>query len=102
LAVTFGQYVEAIQGEVGEPLRASHPPEPVETALGDAIVQSWDVGKSTVSFKLWVIPVCNNSGAIVVAAAAGDSETRGQHEQWLGGLRRLPGTNKGLCAVLDP
>ena len=102
LAVTFEQYVEAIQAEVSEPLRAHRPPKPFETALGSGRVQTWAVGRSTVTFTLWVIPVCNNSGSILVAAAAADAETQAQHERWLGTLRPLPDAKTGLCAALDP
>jgi hypothetical protein len=102
LAITFGQYVEAIQEEVDEPLRPRGPPEPVQTGLGSAMLQTWLVGESSVTFRLWVIPVCDNSGAVLVAEVAGDAETRARHERWLDTVQPLPDTKTGLCAVLDP
>lgn len=101
LAITFAQYVDAIQGVVEEPLRP-RPREVMRTPLGDALVQLWNVGDGEVTFRLWVIPICRNTGAVLVAEAAPDDKTRGEHEKWLGTLRRLPDRDAGLCAVLDP
>jgi hypothetical protein len=55
-----------------------------------------------VTFALWLVPVCRNTGSLLVGLAAQDAETEREQRAWVQALEPLRTNDTGLCAVLDP
>ena len=102
LEVLYTGYAEAVQGELGDPLILHHSKQPVETPIGTGTLRSWRVGTTRLRFELVVIPICDNTGSLLIALAGEDEASAREHLAWLQSLKLLPGNARGLCRALDP
>ncbi|HEU5076731.1 MAG TPA: hypothetical protein VFU02_21220, partial [Polyangiaceae bacterium] len=98
----YAEYAEGVESEVRAPLKIHAADARVPTPLGEANMRTWQVSEHGVIFKLLVIPMCNNTGALLVALASDDVASERTQQRWLSTLARLPQKNAGLCDVLDP
>ena len=102
LEVLYEGYATAVQGELSQPLVVDQHKQSVETPIGTGTLRSWRVGATELRFKLLVLPVCNNTGSLLVAFAGEDDTTTREHFAWLKTLKLLPDNSRGLCRALDP
>lgn len=98
----YAEYAEGVEGEVRVPLKVHAGDRRVPTPLGEATMRTWHLSEQRLSFQLLVIPVCNNTGSLLVALASENADMEREQHAWLSTLARLPQKRGGLCDVLDP
>lgn len=98
----YAEYAEGVEGEVRVPLKVHAKDRRVPTPLGEATMRTWHLSEQGLSFQLLVIPVCNNTGSLLVALASENADMEREQHAWLSTLARLPQKRGGLCDVLDP
>ncbi len=102
LETVYSEYAKAVRAELSEPLVVERSLEVLSTPLGRASRRTWQVGNSDLRFQLLVIPMCRNTGSLLVALARQDATAAQEQSRWLQSLRALPDNERELCRVLDP
>lgn len=98
----YAEYAEGVESEIRVPLKLHGDDQRVPTPLGEASMRTWHISDQGLTFQLLVIPMCNNTGSLLVALASENADVEQQQHRWLGSLVRLPEKAGGLCDVLDP
>lgn len=98
----YAEYAEGVESEMRVPLRIHGDDRRVPTPLGEANMRTWQVQAQPLNFQLLVIPMCGNTGSLLVALASETAEMERQQHRWLSTLKHLPQKPGGLCDVLNP
>jgi hypothetical protein len=69
--------------------------------VGQAIQRIWQVEGTTFRGRLMLVPICRNTGALVIAQGYADEHAQRSLEWVLAGIRPLSAPSP-LCAELDP
>lgn len=97
----YAEYADGVEAEVRVPLKVHGPDRKVSTPLGEANLRTWRLSEQGLTFQLLVIPMCRNTGSLLVAFASENADIERAQHAWLASLARLP-QKRGLCDVLDP
>lgn len=100
--ILYSEYSEAVESEIGALLSVARAEERLNTPMGAGVMRTWAVGKGPLRFQLLVIPVCRNSGGLLVAFASADDQSEAEQRRWLSTLEPLEDNDRGVCAALDP
>jgi hypothetical protein len=73
----------------------------VQTPVGQAIQRVWQVEGTSFRGRLLLVPICRNTGALVIAQGYSDESAERSLHRVLSGIRPLR-TPSPLCAELDP
>jgi len=98
----YAEYATAVESEVRVPLKPHGSDVRVATPLGEGTLRSWRMNERGLGFQLLVIPMCNNTGNLLVAMASENAETERAQRGWVGTLGLLPKRPGALCDRLDP
>lgn len=98
----YAEYAGGVESEIRAPLKLHGDDRRVPTPLGEASMRTWRIADQGLTFQLLVIPMCNNTGSLLVALAFENADIERQQHRWLSTLARLPEKPGGLCDVLDP
>jgi len=98
----YAEYAAAVESEIRVPLKLETASVPVATPIGEGTLRSWRVSDRGLGFQLLVIPMCNNTGNLLVAMASEDAATEQAQRRWLTTLGLLPRRPGDLCDSLNP
>lgn len=98
----YAEYAAAVESEVRVPLKRHGADVRVATPIGEGSLRSWRVNERGLGFQLLVIPMCNNTGNLLVAMASEHAETDRTQRAWLTTLALLPRRPGDVCDQLDP
>lgn len=73
-----------------------------DTPLGRAAERRWNVEGTTATLRILVLPVCDQTGAIVLSQVYTDAASKQMLDWWLGALRALQPGPPPVCAELEP
>ncbi len=73
-----------------------------QTPLGPAAERDWNVEGTTARLRILILPVCNQTGAIVLTQVYAGEESHQMLDWWLGTLRPLYRGPPPVCAELEP
>lgn len=96
------EYAEAVESEIGALLSVERAEEQLTTPMGTGVMRTWIVGRGPLRFQLLVIPMCGNSGGLLVAFASADDRIEADQRRWLDTLEPLSDNDRGVCRALDP
>ncbi len=74
----------------------------VDTPLGRAAERRWNVEGTTATLSILLLPVCNQTGAIVLSQVYSDEASRQTLDWWINALRPLYRGPPPVCAELEP
>ncbi len=74
----------------------------VNTPLGRAAERRWAIEDTTATLRILVLPVCNQTGAIVLAQVYADEASHRMLDWWISALRPLYQGPPPVCAELEP
>ena len=100
--VLNAEYSEAVESEIGTLLSVERAEERVNTPMGAGVMRTWTVGRGPLRFQLLIIPVCRNTGGLLVAFASEEDRFEADQRRWLDTLEPLLGNERGICRALDP
>ncbi|HEY6723973.1 MAG TPA: hypothetical protein VI197_08070 [Polyangiaceae bacterium] len=98
----YAEYADGVESELRVPLKLHGDDRRVLTPLGEARMRTWHIADQGLTFQLLVIPMCANTGSLLVALASENDDQERQQHQWLATLARLPERPGALCDVLNP
>jgi hypothetical protein len=102
LADIFTDFVESAEEHIPDGLVSSLDRAGVSTGLGQAFLRRWSLGEGPATVSLFVVPVCNATGALLVTQVAPGPELLAPMDEFVAELEPLPGNDEGICALLDP
>lgn len=98
----FRDFAQGVSGKLeGRRMIVVEPDRRATTPVGVAVARTWRLEGTALRGRLLLVPICRNTGALVISQAYADEDGRRALEWVVAGLRPLSAPSP-LCAELDP